>query len=74
MSVTGTPQYRAPEILNMQPYDAKVDIWSAGLVLYYMKFKEFPFDEENLAKLVKKIKEFDLAAHFHHNSRILKNA
>jgi len=30
----GTPGYIAPEILNDEPYDCKVDVFSAGVILY----------------------------------------
>lgn len=32
----GTPGYVAPEILNDQSYDTKVDIFSAGIILYIL--------------------------------------
>lgn len=32
----GTPGYVAPEILNDMPYNSKVDIYSAGIILYIM--------------------------------------
>jgi serine/threonine protein kinase len=30
----GTPGYIAPEILNAQPYDYSVDMWSVGVITY----------------------------------------
>ena len=38
MTNTGTAKYQAPEMLGgwMSSYDEKVDLWSAGAVLYYL--------------------------------------
>ena len=38
MTNTGTARYQAPEMLGgwMSPYDQRVDLWSAGAVLYYL--------------------------------------
>ena len=32
----GTPHFKAPEIIQGQEYDNKVDIWSAGCIAYYL--------------------------------------
>ena len=35
-TICGTPIYMAPEIWRMEPYNEKVDIWSIGVVTYYL--------------------------------------
>lgn len=42
-TICGTYHYMAPEILRMEVYDNKVDIWAAGIVLYEMVTLEKPF-------------------------------
>ena len=39
----GTPFYMAPEVVKKQPYDQKVDVWSAGIIVYYLFAGEVPF-------------------------------
>ena len=39
----GTRGYMAPEIYQDKPYGKKVDIWSLGVVAYYLTAKEMPF-------------------------------
>ena len=47
----GTPLYLAPELVQHQPYDYKVDIWALGCVIFYMASLEPPFQGENLIAL-----------------------
>ena len=39
----GSAIYMAPEIISMQKYNNKVDIWSAGVLIYYLCCGQFPF-------------------------------
>ena len=52
MTKTGTVAFSAPEIFSQPVYDEKVDIWSAGIVLYMMLSGNLPFNEENIPLLV----------------------
>jgi len=53
----GTLSFVAPEVLVRQPYNNKIDIWSMGIILYYMLTGALPFDdeednEEKIAKMI----------------------
>ena len=43
----GSLVYMAPEILNNEGYGEKCDVWSFGIMIYYLKHNEFPFDDMN---------------------------
>jgi len=36
---TGEPAYQSPELLNNNPYDQSIDLWSVGIVLYQLLTK-----------------------------------
>ncbi|OCH91050.1 kinase-like protein, partial [Obba rivulosa] len=57
-TLCGSPLYMAPEILRYQKYDAKVDLWSVGAVLYEMAVGKAPFRAQNHIELLKKIETF----------------
>ncbi|XP_039042783.1 serine/threonine-protein kinase ATG1t-like isoform X2 [Hibiscus syriacus] len=42
-SVCGTPLYMAPEVLQFQSYDEKVDMWSLGAILFELLNGHPPF-------------------------------
>lgn len=55
-TVCGSPAYVAPEILTIKGYDgAKTDVWSCGIILYVMTAGYFPFYDQNLMLMYKKI-------------------
>lgn len=50
-SQTGTPLYLAPEILRNEKYSYPVDIWSLGVVFFYMMKFNLPFVSNNTKEL-----------------------
>ena len=50
----GTPGYVAPEILNDKDYDCKVDVYSAGIILYIILTGRIPFNGSSYKKIVYK--------------------
>ena len=41
-----TPLTSSPKVLNIESISKKSDIWSLGTLIYYMYFKEYPFNGE----------------------------
>jgi serine/threonine protein kinase len=56
MSFKGTPMTMAPQILEEVPCTNKTDIYSLGATLYFMIFKTYPYNANNLIHLVNKFK------------------
>ena len=59
----GTLSYVAPEVLLRTPYNKEVDIWSMGVILFYMLTGKLPFrgkkEQEVAEKIVYEDLEFD---------------
>ncbi|KAJ8304440.1 hypothetical protein KUTeg_018023 [Tegillarca granosa] len=53
----GSPLYMAPEIICSRDYDARVDLWSIGVILYECLFGRAPFASRNFQELENKIKD-----------------
>jgi serine/threonine protein kinase len=51
----GTPYYLSPEVCDGKPYDSGSDMWSVGVMLYYLMFNKFPFDGQGLRQLMANI-------------------
>ena len=58
---TGTYGYMAPEIIELTEqgnYDSKCDLWSLGIIIYELYFKEKPYKGINELVILKQINSF----------------
>ena len=53
----GNMNFIAPEILKKEEYNENSDLWSIGVILYVLSFKDYPYLSNDKAKLLKNIKE-----------------
>ena len=53
--VLGSPLYMAPELVQNQPYNEKVDVWSLGVITYQLLSGRTPFESRALKKIDQKI-------------------
>lgn len=56
MDNCGTKSFLAPEILRRTGYDRSIDMWSAGVVYYYMLCGKLPFYNPDKMALYEDIK------------------
>lgn len=50
--VVGTPRYASPEQLQGDPVDGRTDVYSCGVMMYYMFTGKLPFNERSLDRLL----------------------
>ena len=46
---------KAPEIIESDNIDIKSDLWSLGIIIYYMLFKEYPYNGRTEVQLLNDI-------------------
>lgn len=56
-AIRGSPLYMAPEILLKRKYDARVDLWSVGVIMYECLFGKAPYSSSSFQELAEKIKD-----------------
>lgn len=54
----GSPHYASPEVVEGKAYRGYMsDIWSCGVILYALLVGRLPFDDENIRRLLEKVKK-----------------
>lgn len=59
-SVVGTPSYVAPEVIRNVPYGPPADVWSCGIMLYFMLSGERPYNGSNREEIKRSVLQGDL--------------
>ena len=70
----GSPHYAAPEVIAGTPYNGSAsDIWSCGIILFALLAGRLPFDDDDLATLLEKVKiaKFEIPSHIDRQARHL---
>ena len=70
----GSPHYAAPEVIAGTPYNGSAsDIWSCGVILFALLAGKLPFDDDDLATLLEKVKiaKFEIPAHIDRQAKHL---
>jgi serine/threonine-protein kinase len=52
LALTGTPQYMAPEVLTGEPATVRSDIYSLGVLLFYLVTASFPVEGRGFEDLI----------------------
>jgi aurora kinase, other len=62
----GTIDYICPEILNRQPYDTRLDLWTVGVLAFELASGRAPFESSSRHETSRKIKslEYQFPPHF----------
>lgn len=58
-TMCGSPLYMAPEILKLEGYDEKSDLWSLGIIIYELIYGHTPFSASNHIHLQKLLDDFE---------------
>lgn len=70
-SLLGSPAHMAPEIIEGESHDRRVDVFSLGTVLYFACTGKLPFDGNNPAVVLRKVLASDFEPASSHNPEIL---
>ncbi len=73
-TILGTLGYASPEMLSGLPYGNKVDVWSAGIIMYILLCGYPPFVDDKCKTLERRIKSGAIVFHEKYWSKVSDNA
>ena len=53
--IKGIINFYSPEILNQKEYNEECDLWSLGVIIYILYFREYPFPGNNKKEIINQI-------------------
>lgn len=56
-NIRGSPLYMAPEMLLLNRYDVKADLWSVGVIAYECIYGRAPYASDSIKDLCEKVKK-----------------
>lgn len=65
MTLCGTPNYIAPEVLTKKGHSYEVDVWSLGCIVYTLLVGKPPFETNDLKETYRKIRHNDYSVPSH---------
>ena len=69
----GSLTFKAPEIILNKLYNFKVDVWSTGILIYYLIYGKTPFSDEKGEVVKKKIINYNLNLESNNSHFIFRN-
>jgi len=60
-TICGSPVYAAPEVFSGHPYDERCDVWSCGVILYYLLSRQMPFGGDTFEDIAQNVARQPLA-------------
>lgn len=71
-SLLGSPAHMAPEIIEGDDYDERVDIFALGTILYYLCSGKLPFDGQNPAVVLHRVAQGEFVALSQRNPLVVR--
>lgn len=69
----GSLCFKAPELILQKPYSFQVDIWALGITLYYLLYKDYPFEKNTKENIKQSILNGTINLNINKETNIVDN-